>query len=163
MQTNACQTPPVSSAACANCPSLSITPNILMKPSAVPSSPSNGAICAMVASMFNFSSKRGTSCSPVSSSASRTPSRPRSRLRMAFFTSRATGPGVASQMESASTTLSRLSTVRTPARNSAELICARWKWSTRSTNTAMATALRSSSSHTTGPPAESNVGSMGFL
>ncbi len=40
-------------------------------------------------------------------------------------TSRATGPGVASQMDSASTTLFRLRTVRTPLRNSVELICAR--------------------------------------
>ena len=53
------------------------------------------------------------------------PSRPPSRLRIATFTMRATGPGVASQIETASTMFARFSTFRTPFRNSAELICAR--------------------------------------
>ena len=96
-----------------------------MKPSTVPSKPSNGANCAIVASKLSFSSRRGTSLKPASSSASRTRSRPRSRLRIAVLTSRATGPGVASQIERASTTLSRFRTVLTPLRNSVELIWAR--------------------------------------
>ena len=98
---------------------------VTIKPSTVPNKPSSGASWAMVASKFNFSSSRGTSARPASSSASRTRSRPWSRFRMAVRTRRATGPGVASQIESASTTLLRLSTVRTPLRNSVELICAR--------------------------------------
>jgi len=55
-----------------------------------------------------------------------TRSRPASRLRIAAFTRRETGPGVASQIETASMTLSRLSTLRTPARNWAESIWTRW-------------------------------------
>ena len=103
-----------------------------MKPRTVPSNPSNGAICAMVASKFNFCSSRGTSHAPASSSTSRTASRPRSRLRIASLTRRATGPGVASQMARASTTFSRLRTLRTPLRNSMELICSRWYCRSRS-------------------------------
>jgi hypothetical protein len=76
----------------------------------------------MVAIKFNRSSSSGTSVRPASSTASRTRSRLLSRLSMAVFTSRATGPGVASQIEIASTTLSRFSTLRTPLRNSVELI-----------------------------------------
>ena len=51
----------------------------------------------------------------------------RVRKLEAALPSWATGPFVASQMASASTTLSRLRTVRTPLRNSVELICAVWK------------------------------------
>jgi hypothetical protein len=75
---------------------------------------------------------------------------------------RATGPGVASQMEMASTTLSRLSTLRTPLRNSVELICARWQNSARSMNTTMAMAAAIKISQITGPPLARSVG-MKFL
>src|SRR5438093_97021 len=80
-----------------------------------------GCIRMLTISVAAFS----ISSSPASSSSERTPWRARSRMRMAIFTRRATGPGVASQMESASTTFSRLSTLRTPFRNSMELIWAR--------------------------------------
>src|SRR5882724_10046428 len=123
-----------------------------MSPITVPNRPSNGANCAMVASKFSFSSSRGTSISPASSNDSRTRSRPLSRFKIAVFTRRATGPGVASQMEIASTTLSRRSTLRTPLRNSVELICARWQWKKRSMKTTMATAPASRINKKTGPP-----------
>ena len=73
---------------------------------------------------------------------------------------RATGPGVASQMESASTTLLRLSTVRTPLRNSLELIWARWQCRKRSIKMATATALIARSNHSTGPPFDNNTGNV---
>src|SRR5258706_254838 len=69
-----------------------------MKPITVPSKPSRGAICAIVASRFSFSSSRGTSARPASSRASRTRSRPWSRLSTAVLTSRAPGWMGASQV-----------------------------------------------------------------
>jgi hypothetical protein len=63
-------------------------------------------------------------------------------------------------MEMASTTLSRLSTFRTPLRNSAELICERWQYSTRSINTTSAMAAAIKISQITGPPSVRNVGNM---
>src|ERR1041384_7636015 len=137
--------------------------NIWMKPRTVPKSPMSGAIWAIVAMRFNLSSSGGTSISPASSRASRTPSRPLSRLRMATLTRRATGPGVASQMESASTTLSRLSTLRTPLRNSVELIWARWQCRARSINTTTATALVNNIRYSTGPPLDNNTGNLGMI
>src|ERR1017187_9590736 len=133
-----------------------------MNPSIVPSRPSSGASWAIVASKSSFSSSRGTSTKPASSSASRTRSRPWSRFKMAVLTNRATGPGVASQMDRASTTLLRLRTVRTPLRNSVELICARWQCKNRSMKTATPTALTSRSNHSTGPPLANISGTAGM-
>ena len=82
---------------------------------------------------------------------------------MATLTSRATGPGVASQIARASTTLSRLSTLRTPLRNSPELICSRWYWSKRSRNTASATALVAMIIQIIHPPWDKKLGNMPFL
>src|ERR1051326_6379718 len=71
---------------------------------------------------------------------------------MAVLTNRATGPGVASHIDSASTMLSRLRTLRTPLRNSVELICARWQCRNRSIKTSTATALANRITQSTGPP-----------
>src|ERR1035437_255686 len=66
-------------------------------------------------------------------------------------------------MEIASTIFSRLRTVRTPLRNSAELICERWQNNARSMNTTSAVEAASRMSQMTGPPLAKSVGNMSLL
>ena len=105
MQIKPSQIPSASVLAKTQLPSCPTPRKMRMNPRTVPSRPSSGEICAMVPNMFSRFSSRATSTRLLSSSNSRSCSRDNSRLRMAIFVIRATGPGVASQIATNSTML----------------------------------------------------------
>ena len=89
-----------------------------MKPTTVPSRPSAGATCAMIAITASRRSSRPTSARPCESTASRSRRAESRRCRIAVATTDDTGATVSSQIASASSALPPERTFVTPLRKS---------------------------------------------